>query len=61
MVEQQIREGLDELAPVKRWIENDIEAGDDMIQVHADSLERAVAKFEQAAETARRLAELEDD
>jgi hypothetical protein len=55
MIEQLIKEGVAEVAEVKRWIDNDIEAGDEAIRIHADALARAEEKFDQAMDIARQL------
>lgn len=43
-----IRKAKEDVRQVKRWIDNDIAAGDDVIQVHADALERALANLGRA-------------
>lgn len=58
VIEQLVREGIADVDEVKRWIDNDVEAGDEAIRVHADALERVGAKFEEAAQEAARLHEL---
>jgi hypothetical protein len=55
MIEQLVREGLAEIDGVKRWIDNDIDAGDEAITIHAEALARAREKFEAAAAEAARL------
>jgi len=47
-IAQQIGEAIEEVSEVKRWIDNDVEAGDTMIQEHADRLASASEKLEQA-------------
>jgi hypothetical protein len=57
VIAEQIREAIGDVEGVKRWVDNDVAVGDEAIRVHADALERALAKLEGAADTAERLAE----
>lgn len=49
-IAQLIEEATAEVQEVKRWIDNDIEAGDEAITIHQQSLERGLAKLEEAKE-----------
>ena len=61
MIAQAIADGLVELDEVKRWLQNEVDAGDTAVQIHVDALDRARASFDEARQTAARLAEVDPD
>lgn len=56
MIAEDIREGLEAMSSVERWIDNDIDAGDEAIEIHQAALGRARERFEAAQEKALALA-----